>query len=222
MSYISLKPILVEEKEGRFFLSSIQDDLPEFASQLKQSLLTSLPGRSVAGLATSRVLDVFDPVDGVEEDLSDIVLRLGKIAFQATDGEPEIVPFDRDGPSVVTAGDVFGERLAEKTSTVLFHVRDGESASIKFFLRSGKGIVVAEDNATLGLPDGFIPCNSFFSPIRRVDVRVVDDPFNNRKGINIHIFTTGSIDPESALRFALDDINVIAVTSAVDATYRKT
>jgi DNA-directed RNA polymerase alpha subunit len=205
MQEIPLRVVFVEGREGRFFLSATGDNLPERALNLKTSLLSALPGRGVAGIAADGVHDLFDRIGGVEEDLSDIMLALGRVSFWATDAAPEIVSFSGTGPNEVTAGDVFGKRIADKAHVVLFHIREGESASIRFFLRSAKGYVSADENARQGLPDDFLPSSSVCTPVRRADVTVTEDPGNDMAGIEVHIVTSGAIDPESAIRLALGE-----------------
>ena len=137
---------------------------------LRRVLLSSLQGVAVFGIKIDGVLHEFSSINGVREDVTDIVLNVKKIIFKADFSGVKRLTLEKNGPGVVTAGDInLTEDIEVMNPDQVLCTLD-ENASIRFELsiKTGNGYVSAEQNRDEDSPIGFIPVDSLFSPIINV------------------------------------------------------
>ncbi len=174
---------------------------------LRRVLLSSLQGAAVTSIHIDGVLHEFSSIPGVREDVTDIVLNVKDIVFRMHADGPKRVRLHKQGPGVVTAGDI------EETADVEVLNKDhvictlGEDVELRMELtvNTGKGYVPAEQNRPSDAPIGLIPVDSLYSPVRRVSYSVE----NTREGqvlnydrLIMKVETDGSILPEDAVAYA--------------------
>ena len=174
---------------------------------LRRVLLSSLQGAAVTSIHIDGVLHEFSSIPGVREDVTDIVLNVKDIVFRMHAAGPKKVRLHKQGPGVVTAGDI------EETADVEVLNKDhvictlGEDVELRMELtvNTGKGYVPAEQNRPSDAPIGLIPVDSLYSPVRRVSYTVE----NTREGqvlnydrLTMKIETDGSVTPEDAVAYA--------------------
>ena len=141
---------------------------------LRRVLLSSLQGVAVFGIKIDGVLHEFSSINGVREDVTDIVLNVKKIIFKADFSGIKRLTLEKNGPGVVTAGDInLTEDIEVMNPDQVLCTLD-ENASIRFELsiKTGNGYVPAEQNRDEDSPIGFIPVDSLFSPIINVAYNV--------------------------------------------------
>ena len=174
---------------------------------LRRVLLSSLQGVAVFGIKIDGVLHEFSSINGVREDVTDIVLNVKKIIFKADFSGIKRLTLEKSGPGVVTAGDIALTDDIEVMNPDQVLCTLDENASIRFELsiKTGNGYVPAEQNRDEDSPIGFIPVDSLFSPIINVAYNVE----NAREGdsldydkLTLEVETNGSVIPEDAVAFS--------------------
>jgi DNA-directed RNA polymerase subunit alpha len=184
---------------------------------LRRVLLSSLQGASVTSVQIDGVLHEFSSIPGVREDVTDIVLNIKDIAVKMTGEGPKRMVVKKQGPGVLTAGDIqtVGDIQILNPDLAICTLDDGAELRMEFTVNTGKGYVPAERNRAEDSPIGLIPIDSLYSPVRKVSYRVE----NTREGqildydkLTMMIETNGSMTPEDALAFGArilqDQLNI--------------
>ncbi|MGD9738303.1 MAG: DNA-directed RNA polymerase subunit alpha [Bauldia sp.] len=174
---------------------------------LRRVLLSSLQGAAVTSVQIDGVLHEFSSIPGVREDVTDIVLNIKEIAIKMQGEGPKRMVVRKQGPGVVTAGDIqtVGDIEILNPDLVLCTLDDGAEIRMEFTVNTGKGYVAADVNRPEDAPIGLIPVDSLFSPIRKVSYKVE----NTREGqvldydkLTLSVETNGSIRPDDAIAYA--------------------
>ncbi|PLX34316.1 MAG: DNA-directed RNA polymerase subunit alpha [Hyphomicrobiales bacterium] len=174
---------------------------------IRRVLLSSLQGAAITSVQIDGVLHEFSSIAGVREDVTDIILNIKDIALRMHVEGVKRVVLHREGPAIVTAGDIQETADVEvlNKDLVLCTLDEGTEIRMEFTVQTGKGYVPAERNRAEDAPIGLIPVDSLYSPVRKVSYKVE----NTREGqildydkLTMDIQTNGSITPEDALAFA--------------------
>jgi DNA-directed RNA polymerase subunit alpha len=174
---------------------------------LRRILLSSLQGAAVNSAQIDGVLHEFSSIPGVREDVTDIVLNIKEIAIRMQGEGPKRMVVRKQGPGVVTAGDIqtVGDIEILNPELVLCTLDDGAEIRMEFTVNTGKGYVAADRNRPEDAPIGLIPVDSLYSPVRKVSYKVE----NTREGqvldydkLTLSVETNGSIRPEDAIAYA--------------------
>ena len=174
---------------------------------LRRVLLSSLQGAAITSLQIDGVLHEFSSIDGVREDVTDLILNIKAISIAMHAEGPKRVSLKAQGPGEVTAGQIeTGADIEIKNpDLVLCHLDDGAELNMELEVNTGKGYVPAPQNRKEDAAIGQIPVDAIFSPVRRVSYKVD----NTRVGqvtdydkLSMTIETDGSITPEDALALA--------------------
>jgi DNA-directed RNA polymerase subunit alpha len=174
---------------------------------LRRILLSSLQGAAVTSAHIDGVLHEFSSIAGVREDVTDIILNVKEIAFLMQVEGPKRLTLRKEGPGVVTAGDIQETsdiRILNPNHPICTLDEDAE-IRMEFTVNTGKGYVPAERNRPEDAPIGLVPVDSLYSPVRRVSYKVE----NTREGqildydkLTMTIETNGAVSPEDALAYA--------------------
>ncbi|MDE6587463.1 MAG: DNA-directed RNA polymerase subunit alpha [Paramuribaculum sp.] len=176
---------------------------------LRRILLSSLEGFAISSIKIDGVLHEFDTIEGVKEDVTNIILNLKKVDLKQT---VEDIDFERVLINVTgeefRAGDI-GKALngfeVLNPDLVICHLAPGASFSIELTVNKGRGWVPAEENANPGDDIHVIAIDSIYTPIKNVKYTVdnfrVDQKTDYDK-LTIEITTNGSILPKEALKEA--------------------
>ena len=174
---------------------------------LRRVLLSSLQGAAATGIKVEGALHEFQTIPEVREDVSDIILNVKELRLRAYSDEEFRLTADVEGPAVVTAGQLTGSGHVEVLNAehVIAHV--GESGRFPFELvgRSGRGYVAAENNKQADWDTSWIPVDSLYSPVRKVNFAVTQSRVGSSTDfdrLSLEIWTDGSVTPEDALAFA--------------------
>ena len=119
------------------------------------------------------VLHEFSSIAGVREDVTDIVLNIKDIAIKMQGDGPKRMVVKKQGPAVVTAGDIqtVGDVVMLNPDLILCHLDEGAEIRMEFTVNTGKGYVPAERNRPEDAPIGLIPIDSLFSPVKKSPTR---------------------------------------------------
>lgn len=191
---------------GRFTLQPLERGYGvTLGNSLRRVLLSSLQGAAITSVKFSGVLHEFTTIEGVVEDVSEIILNLKQVRMKFLSKKPNKIDISLAGPGTWTAGDIQkASNEVEILNPELHLATLNKSAKLDIEIRVGKGVgyVPAQENI---LPDqtiGVIPIDSIFTPIKVVkydveNVRIGDK--NDFEKLTFEITTDGSITPDDAL-----------------------
>ncbi|MGU3576268.1 DNA-directed RNA polymerase subunit alpha [Brucellaceae bacterium C25G] len=174
---------------------------------LRRVLLSSLRGAAVTAVQIDGVLHEFSSIPGVREDVTDIVLNIKEIAIRMEGEGPKRMVVRKEGPGVVTAGDIqtVGDVEILNPGHVICTLDEGAEIRMEFTVNTGKGYVPADRNRAEDAPIGLIPVDSLYSPVRKVSYKVE----NTREGqvldydkLTLNIETNGAVTGEDAVAYA--------------------
>jgi DNA-directed RNA polymerase subunit alpha len=175
-------------------------------NSLRRTLLSSIPGAAITQVRFDDALHEFTYLQGVKEDISDIVLNLKDLVLTSASEEPVTLRVDVRGPGEVTGADLKTTADVEVLNSEL-HVATVNvkgRLAMDLTVEQGKGYVSAEKNKRAGAI-GIIPVDAIFSPVRRVAFNVEPtrvEQSTNYDRLILDIETDGSITPRSALASA--------------------
>ncbi|MEL7023018.1 MAG: DNA-directed RNA polymerase subunit alpha [Pseudomonadota bacterium] len=177
---------------------------------LRRILLSSMPGAAIVEAEIDGVLHEYTSVEGVQEDVVDILLNLKQVALTMHGRESAELTIVKQGPGPVTAGDIQTDHdveVANPDHVIATLTKEGE---LRMVLRveRGRGYRPAAKRSTFEEqtgPIGRLQLDASFSPIRRVTYSVDAARVEQRTDLDkllIDIETNGTIDPEEAIRRA--------------------
>ena len=143
-------------------------------NSLRRVLLSSLQGAAVTAVQIDGVVHEFSSLEGVREDVVDIVLNIKQLALRMHAEGPKRMTLKATGPGVVTAGQIEVPADIEilNPDHVLCTLDDGATVRMEFTVNNGKGYVPAEHNRPEDAPIGLIAVDSLYSPGKSVAYRV--------------------------------------------------
>jgi len=200
----------LSEADGDRQLFAISPLEPGFGhtlgNSLRRTLLSSIPGAAVTQVRFDDALHEFDTIEGVTEDVTDIILNLKDLVMQVHSDEPVTLRLDARGPKDVTAADIqttSDVEILNKDLTIATLNGKGRLA-IDITVDRGRGYVSADRNKTSSTI-GVIPVDSIFSPVRRVTFSVEPTRVEQSTEFDrlvLDIETDGSITAREALASA--------------------
>ena len=179
-------------------------------NSLRRVLLSWLPGSAVVEVHIDKVLHEYSTIEGVQEDIIDILLNLKGLSIRMYARDQATLRLRKKGPCTVTAADIQLDHDVEivNPAHVLAHLtKDGE-LNMELKIERGRGYVPApvraEANAE-GRAIGTLLVDASFSPVRKVTYDVERARVEQRTDLDkliVDIETNGTIDPEDAIRQA--------------------
>src|SRR5215212_4567673 len=201
----------VEENRGSFVIEPLDRGFVyTFGNSLRRVLLSSLAGAAVTSVRIEGVAHEFSTINGVKEDVTDIVLNLKGVVCRMHSDATEIeAPLVVTGPGQVTANDIDLPSGVEVLNPDAHIATLEKKTKLELYLTigRGRGYRPAEENKSPDQPIGVIPIDSIFSPVRRVAYAVEQARVGQRTDfdkLTLDIETDGSIDPQAALREAAE------------------
>ena len=182
-------------------------------NSMRRVLLSSLEGAAVEAISIDGVQHEFSTVDGVYEDVTDIVLNVKGLVFHANgSGETAEASISIDGPCTVTGGDfkIPAEFELINKDHVICTLGEGCHLAMRMRIGVGRGYVSGDDNERDEDPIGVIHVDSLYSPVRRCAKTVEPcrvGQHTNYDRLILEIETNGSISPRDAVIEAADIIN---------------
>ncbi|GGC54919.1 DNA-directed RNA polymerase subunit alpha [Siccirubricoccus deserti] len=174
---------------------------------LRRVLLSSLQGAAVTALRIDGVLHEFSSIQGVREDVTDLVLNVKQLAIRMQGEGPKRLALTATGPGEVTAGQIqtTGDIEIANPDLVICTLDDGAKLSMELTVGTGKGYVPAAMNRPEDAPIGLIPVDAIYSPVRRVAYRVEPTrvgQVTDYDKLVMNIETDGTVAPEDAVALA--------------------
>jgi DNA-directed RNA polymerase subunit alpha len=191
---------------GKFILQPLERGFGvTLGNALRRVLLSSLTGAAITAVKFSGVLHEFTTIEGVVEDVSEIILNLKQVRMKLLSKKPNPVTISFSGTGTFTAADIQKNSNEIEILNPDLHIATlNKSAKFDIELRvgKGKGFVPAAENVTPDQTIGVIPIDSIFTPIKNVkydveNVRIGDK--NDFEKLVLEINTDGSITPDDAL-----------------------
>lgn len=182
-------------------------------NSLRRVLLSSLEGAAVEAIKIDGVQHEFTTVEGVYEDVTDIVLNVKGLVFKANPGAVEATAtISIDGPCTVFGGDfnIPAEFDLINKDHVICTLGEGAHLTMQMRIAVGRGYVSGDDNERDGDPIGLIHVDSLFSPVRRCAKAVEPcrvGQHTNYDRLVLEVETDGSISPRDAVVEAANIVN---------------
>lgn len=174
---------------------------------LRRILLSSLQGAAVTAIQIDGVLHEFSSIEGVREDVTDIVLNVKAIAVRMHVEGPKKMRLSAEGPCEVTAGMIEAGADIEimNPDLIICTLDKGAKLNMEMTVNTGKGYRPAAQNRPEEAPVGLIPVDSVFSPVRKVTYEVEDTrvgQITDFDKLTLQIETNGVISPEDSVAYA--------------------
>lgn len=178
---------------------------------LRRILLSSMPGSAITEVQIDGVLHEYSTIEGVKEDVIDILLNLKGVAIRMSAGEEATLSLQKKGPCVVTAGDIQVTHDQEiiNPDHVIAHLNEKGDINMTLTVQRGVGYHNVEhennpfDEDTPVKSVGKLSIDNAYSPVKKVAYSVDSARVENRTDLDkltIELETNGTIDPEEAIR----------------------
>ena len=213
---------------GKFELEPLERGFgTTIGNALRRVMLSSLPGDAITSVHIDGVLHEFQTIDGVVEDVTQIILNLKNVVVKNYTNETKVIKLNVNKEGVVTAADIEKDADVEiiNPEQEIATLVKGGKLNMEMTVSNGRGYVRAEVNKKLleNAKVNTIAMDSNFSPIERVNYEVEgarvgqDDTYDK---LTMEVWTDGSMKPEEAVALAsriiiehfeiLTDLNEIA------------
>ncbi len=210
-----LKPRLVEvvsetANHSRIVIEPLERGFGHsLGNALRRVMLSSIPGCAVTEIAIEGVLHEFTTIEGVQEDVIDIILNLKKLAVVLHSKDEVTLTLSKSGVGTVTARDIELPHNVEivNPDLILANITQDCSFNMKIKVERGRGYVPASvrkeqyDDA----PVGVLMVDAAFSPIVKVAYHVESTRVEQRTNLDkliIELETNGTVDPEQVIKLA--------------------
>lgn len=173
-------------------------------NSLRRVLLSSLPGYAIKSVRIQDVLHEFTTVKGVKEDVVELILNIKNLHAKIhSDEMTKTLRIEADTPGVVTAGDIIAEGDVEilNTDMHICTIAEGGSLKMELILSRGRGYVPAENNKDPEAPLGWLPVDSIYTPVEKVNFTVEKTRVGKVTDFDklyLEIWTNGTILPNEA------------------------
>ncbi|MGH8161266.1 MAG: DNA-directed RNA polymerase subunit alpha [Gammaproteobacteria bacterium] len=195
---------------------------------LRRVLLSSMPGAAVVEAEIEGVLHDYTAIDGVQEDVVEILLNLKELAIRMHAREEAILELSAEGPATVTAGDISVGHDIEivNPDLVIAHLAENGKLAMRLMVVRGRGYVPVSQRygEEEGRKIGTLKLDATFTPIRRIAYHVEAARVEQRTDLDkliLDIETDGTLGAEEAVRRAagilVDQMSVFADLSAVSS-----
>ena len=177
-------------------------------NSLRRVLLSSIEGAAVTSIKIEGAPHEFSTIDGIYEDLPEIILNIKNIVLRSYSKSPKKIHIKVEKAGEVTAGDIITDETIEVVNPEL-HIATITSNKAKLNIEMevgrGRGFVPAEGNKREDMPAGVIAIDSIFTPVTKVAFKVENTRVGKRTDYDrliLEIFTNASIEPKEALIYA--------------------
>ncbi|MFY7697656.1 MAG: DNA-directed RNA polymerase subunit alpha [Legionella sp.] len=180
---------------------------------LRRILMSSMPGAAITEASIDGVLHEYSTIEGVQEDVVNILLNLKDIAIKMTVGNEALLSVNKVGPCVVTAADIELTHGVEilNPDHVIANLNEHGKLNMSLKVESGVGFHTSDahvrsyDDEIVEKSVGKLKIDNTFSPVKKVAYFVDNARVENRTDLDkltIDLHTNGTLDPEDAIRFS--------------------
>ena len=171
----TLSEEVISENRSRFIIEPLEPGFGyTLGNSMRRTLLSSIPGAAVTSIRVAGALHEFTTLDGVKEDLTDIVLNIKNLVLSSDNDEPSVLYIRKSGAGAVTGADIAVPTGVEVHNPEL-HIatlNDKANLEIELTVERGRGYVTAVQNKQAGAEIGRIPVDSIYSPVLKVTYKV--------------------------------------------------
>lgn len=175
---------------------------------LRRILLSSMPGAAIVDVKIEGVLHEYSAISGLQEDVVEILLNLKGVAVKLLGRQEVTLKISKQGPGIVTAGDIEKEHDVEivNPNHVIAHLNESGSLDMTMRVMLGRGYqpaVVRTRKSEGKTAIGSLQIDASFSPVKRVAYSVENARVEQRTDLDkliIDLETNGTLDPEEAIR----------------------
>jgi DNA-directed RNA polymerase subunit alpha len=210
-----LKPRQVKVEEQQTYHAKVSIEPLErgfghtLGNALRRILLSSVPGCAIVDIKIEGVLHEYTTIDGVQEDVIDIMLNLKGVGLVMHSRDEATLTLSKKGPGPVTAADIKLDHDIEIVDPdyVIAHINKDIDLNMELHVVKGRGYqpanqrAIADEDRALG----HLQLDASFSPVRKVAYSVESARVEQRTDLDklvIDIETNGTVDPEEAIRIA--------------------
>ncbi len=199
---------------GKFVMEPLERGYgTTIGNSLRRVLLSSLPGYAITSVKIDGILHEFSAIDGVKEDVTEIVLNLKGVILKIHGDGPKTIYIDASGKCEVTAGDIKADSDVEILNPEhhIATLSDGAVLKMELTADKGRGYVSAERNKQMMQPIiGVIAIDSIYTPVLKVNYTVE----NTRVGqitdfdkLSLECWTDGTISAQEAVSLGAKILN---------------
>ena len=209
---IAQRPTLTEEvvseHRSRFVIEPLEPGFGyTLGNSMRRTLLSSIPGAAVTSIRIDGVLHEITTVDGVKEDVTEIILNIKNIVVSSENDEPVVMYLRKQGPGVVTAADITPPAGVEIHNPDLHiaTVNGKGKLEVELTVERGRGYVSAQQNKAYDTEIGRIPVDSIYSPVLKVTYKVEATRVEQRTDFDrlvVDVETKKAISPRDAVASA--------------------
>ena len=209
---IEVIEISEDTKYGKFVVEPLERGYGiTLGNSLRRIMLSSLPGAAVSQVKFDGVLHEFTSIEGVKEDVTEIIMNIKSLAIKnnSESNEPKTAYIDFHGEGVVRASDIQVDQDIEimNPDQIIATLSGGKDSKlyVELTITKGRGYVGADKNKTADLSVGVIPVDSIYTPVERVNVTIE----NTRVGqmtdydkLTLDVYTNGTLAPDESVSLA--------------------
>ncbi len=190
---------------GRFVIEPFERGFGHtIGNGLRRVLLSSIEGTAVVAVRIDGAAHEFDSLDGVYEDVTDVILNLKQLRIAYEGAEEITCRIEKSGKGAITGADVIcsGDARVANPDLHIATLTKDRAFRVELRVRTGRGYVPAEENASEFQQLGTIPVDSVFSPVHRVRYSIEATrvgKLTNYDRLVLEIWTDGTVSPELAL-----------------------
>ncbi len=195
----------ITSEYGRFVIEPFERGFGHtIGNGLRRVLLSSIEGAAITAVRIKDANHEFDSLEGVYEDVADIILNLKRLRIQSESDLPIVCKIDKSTEGKITGADVKcpGDAKVINTDLHICTLTMDREFEIELDVQQGRGYVSADDNRSEDQPLGTIPVDSIYSPVHRVRYSIEATrvgKFTNFDRLVLDIWTDGTVTPELAL-----------------------
>jgi len=200
-----IKVETLTETGGRIVIEPLESGFGiTLGNSLRRTLLSGIPGAAVVRVRFAGKYHEYDTIEGVKEDVLEIILNLKGLALRVSDDEVKRLTLEKKGAGEVKASDIHVPPGVEIVNPGL-HIATLNSKGaldLEIEVEAGFGYVAAELNRLEDSPLSVIPIDADFSPVKKVNFVIEDTRVGGRTGYErmiLDLSTDGGIRPEEAL-----------------------
>lgn len=210
---IEVTGVTPDRSYGKFVVEPLERGYATtLGNSLRRIMLSSLPGSAITSVKIDGVLHEFSTIEGVAEDVLEIILNLKKVIFKMYDDGPKTVYIQAQGEKEVTAADIIVDADVQvlNPDAHIAMLMKGAELNMSMVVETGRGYTPSEKNKREDMPIGTIPVDSIFTPVRKVNFTVENTRVGNVTDydkLTLEVWTNGTISPEESISLASKVLN---------------
>jgi len=206
---IDIVEISEDKRYGKFVVEPLERGYgTTLGNSLRRIMLSSLPGAAVSAIKIDGVLHEFSSIEGVKEDVTEIVMNIKQLSIKnnSSSDEPKTAYISFSGDGVITAADIQVDSDIEILNPdLVIATVNGGNVNMELTITKGRGYVSADKNKNQNAPIDVIAIDSIYTPVERVNMSVE----NTRVGqitdfdkLTLDVYTDGTLVPDEAVSLA--------------------